>query len=353
MAKSNYYRAPKKEVKKKKVASKKSINSIEKSNEIRKKCIIAFLALTMVSTSISIPILYNEYKDDIDSIVNEFNQEYGTSFNDNNKEEIVVDSTFENTDEKENNNKTLIDKEEAAFVYDDATTDIAEFLDSMEFENDMQYFYAFYIYLNDGMFSENDNIEYNITNNYVDDSDILGFDCIIDAYNDGIMDSVCRHRDTLFNDVLNKSNMGFEAYSTPCVLSEDNPDFNDIPNHQISVVNYAGDTRYYDITNGAIADYNASNNGYVSTNDGILYYTLRPEDSLIDKKYITNHNDQDTINRIHYLYENDSFSYTDEEIKDEFIKAYTIMQKNQDLVNDFKIKYEDDVISKLQNVKTK
>ncbi len=327
-----------------------------KSKKKRKKALLALALATIMGLSgtgiyylinyVDLPnnISWEEFDD------NAKQEEYTNNESHSSNTVIIVDDDTENSND---NQYSYMKTQEAEEVYDLAVSDIAELLDGMDFDNDIQYFYAFYLYYNDGKFSETNDIQYNKNSEYIDDDKALGFDSIIDKDGNGIVNSVCRHKDTLFNDVLNKSNMGFEAYSTTCHLDDGTNTEIDKSNHQISVVRFDGDTRYYDISNGAIADNHNNGNLIVTTNNGSLSYKLIPEDSLIEKRIITNHNTKSEVDRIKSLVNIDNATITDEEINAQYKLAYYKMMMHEDLVSEFDSKYYDDVISKLPNIRAK
>ena len=326
------------------------------SNRKKRNKRITALALAAIMGLSGTGIYYLSQNVDISDYISQESFDEGLKRLDESFESLNEDlensnENLESSSEPENE-YTYMKTEEAEDIYELAVSDIAELLDDMDFDNDIQYFYAFYLYYYDGLFSETNNIQHVDDAKYIDDINALGLDSIIDKDGNGVVRCNCRHKDSLFNDVLNKSNMGFEAYSTTCHLYKDN-DTNEKINHQISVVNYNNDTKYYDITNGAIADNFKSQEMVVNTNNNKVFYKIMPEYTLRDKKVITKHNSDDNVQRIVELVNNDNKTISDEEIDEQGKIAYAKMVENQDLVDEFENKYYADVISKLPNIRAK
>lgn len=234
-------------------------------------------------------------------------------------------------------------------IYDTATTDIADFLDSLELENDIEYFYVFYTCLNDGLFSENGKFKYADKNsNLIDNLDALGIDCIIDKNGNGAT-ATCRNQDTLMQDVMEKS--GYKAYSTTCFLTENKNEIDsDIkPNHQITVVQNDMGTLYYDITNGIVLD--KYNSNYLSDESEDVYVVPMPEYSIEEQHYITNFNNENDVNYINYLINNDTKYLQNKEIDKYRDSGLEKLNNNKVLVNQFKDKYNTDVLQQLKNIK--
>ena len=254
------------------------------------------------------------------------------------------------------NNQEITSEEENVElneVYNEATYEIADFLDGLDLDNDLQYFYAFYTFLNDGMFSENGKFSYS-KENLIDDLDSLGFDCIIDKTTDSLYGAgaKCTNEDAFFTDVLEKSKKGFEVYSTPCFTTNNPEDLKNETksNHQMSIVSYDGQIRYYDITNGAVADSYFDVKKLISTPDKKITYVLNPEDSLKEAKYVTKFNTNDEVKRINELINDDSEVLTDDKVYEEFLLAKEKIDSKQDYINDFNVMYQDNIISRVKKI---
>ena len=224
-------------------------------------------------------------------------------------------------------------------LYDTATNDISILMDDLDLDNEYEYFYTFYELLNNGTFSKDNTYTYT-DDKLIDNVDALGYDVLTGK-------GVCRNTDALFTDVASKN--GYEAISIPCYAdtSKDAVINSNKPNHQICFFDINGDIKGFDTTNHKVIEKYYEGKNYFISSDGQIYYRLYPEASLREIKYLTRHNTQDEIYEFTYNISDDNKTNNNSYIENKYINALENLESKQVLVNDFKVKYQDEVLDNL------
>lgn len=273
-----------------------------------------------------------------ESTENEFTEDEST-----NKESTENESTNEEETESMTEEETHDNDEEIDYLYERASMDIAVLMDDLGVTDLYDTFFIFNELLNKGVFSKDGKFE---NKNYDNVSDIPIAKENTLGYNVLLGEGSCAIISDLFYNVAKMQ--GYEIYAVPCNFQENKNDLDySEPNHQIVIANYENEVTYLDSTNNVIFDKYEDNEKYLLTPNKNYYLSVLPEKSVPSSDYLVTYNSKDDIREINNWIKNDNSTLSNEQIEQAKKNAANIIKENENIIEDFKVKYEDDVLKSL------